>query len=286
MPLKFSRRKFLRAALTTVGGFGIAGIGGTAYITNVEPGFLDITRIDVPLPNLLKALDGLTIVQVSDWHLGEWMTLDKMLGIAKQTNDLNPDVIVFTGDFMSYVQPTTISDITHSVQAFKAREAVLAILGNHDHWTNAQAVIEAVQKAGNTQMLLNANAKIQRGDAVLYIAGVDDIWEKKHDLNKALVDIPDNAAVILLAHEPDYADEVGATKRIGLQLSGHSHGGQFRVPFKGAIALPYLGQKYDMGMYNINGMTLYVNRGVGMISPYVRFNCRPEITHYTLRVPA
>ena len=283
MPIKFSRRKFLRAALGTVASLGAAGIGGSAYITTIEPGLIDITRLRIPLPNLPQAFDGLTIVQVSDWHLGEWMTLDKMLAIAKQTNDLNPDVIFLTGDFMSRVLPTTPSDITRSVQTFQAPEGIFAILGNHDYWTDAATVIQSVQRAGNTQLLRNTHAIIQRGDAALHIAGVDDIWERKHDLQQALDGIPENAAVILLAHEPDFADEAAATKLIGLQLSGHSHGGQVRVPGRGALVLPYLGQKYDMGLFHLNDMTLYVNRGVGMVSPYIRFNCRPEITHFTLQ---
>ena len=94
---------------------------------------------------------------------------------------------------------------------------------------------------------------------------------------------PDKAPIVLMAHEPDYADEVAKLGRIGLQISGHSHGGQVRLPFVGALVGPYLGTKYSAGLYNINGMALYVNRGVGMIAPLVRFNCPPEITLYTLR---
>ena len=84
------------------------------------------------------------------------------------------------------------------------------------------------------------------------------------------------------AHEPDYADEVAADGRVSLQLSGHSHGGQVRLPFIGPPLLPYLGRKYPAGLYRVGGMWLYVNRGVGLISPPVRFNCRPEVTQLTL----
>jgi uncharacterized protein len=129
----------------------------------------------------------------------------------------------------------------------------------------------------------NTNMTIQRCESNLSIAGVDDIWERQHNLSKALDGIPTHSPVILLAHEPDYADEVTKTKSVALQLSGHSHGGQVRLPIKGALILPYLGQKYDMGLYDVDGMALYVNRGLGMIAPYVRFGCRPEITQITLR---
>src|SRR5258708_36022633 len=107
------------------------------------------------------------------------MTLDKMLAIAKQTNDLNPDVIFLTGDFMSRVLPTTPSDITRSVQAFQAPEGIFAILGNHDYWTDAAAVLHPVRPAGNTQHLRNDHAHLQSGDATLHGAGVDEIYERK-----------------------------------------------------------------------------------------------------------
>ncbi len=280
---KISRRRFLKRAGGSVLGLGLTAIGGSAWITKIEPDLVEITHVTIPLPNLPASFDGMTLVQVSDWHLGQWMTLDRMLAIAGQANALQPDILVMTGDFLSIFLSTTYDDITQSIGAFTAREAVLAILGNHDHWTNAARVTEAVGKAATVKLLLNEHVVFTRGNDSLYIAGVDDIWEKKHDLNRALDGIPANAALILLAHEPDYADEVALTKRVGLQLSGHSHGGQVRLPFVGALATPYLGQKYDMGLYHIAGMTLYTNRGLGMVAPNVRFNCRPEITHFTLK---
>ena len=139
----------------------------------------------------------------------------------------------------------------------------------------------AVFQAGLT-LLPNRHIALSRGDASLYIAGVDDIWVKKQNLDGALAGIPPDSAVVLLAHEPDYADKVAASQRVGLQLSGHTHGGQIRIPGWGAPVLPWLGKKYDAGLFHIDGMALYVNRGLGMIPPYVRINCRPEITHITL----
>jgi predicted MPP superfamily phosphohydrolase len=88
---------------------------------------------------------------------------------------------------------------------------------------------------------------------------------------------------VLLAHEPDYADTVAADGRVCLQLSGHSHGVQVRVPFLGPLVLPYLARKYHAGLYAVGDMRLYVNRGVGLVAPAVRLNCRPEVTLVTLR---
>jgi predicted MPP superfamily phosphohydrolase len=142
-------------------------------------------------------------------------------------------------------------------------------------------VAQAIQDGG-ARLLLNGHIALTREDATLYLAGVDDIWERQHDLSAALSGIPTNAPVVLLAHEPDYADEVTLTGKVGLQLSGHSHGGQVRLPLVGALELPWLGEKYDMGLYDVGGMALYVTRGVGMIAPHVRFNCRPEIAQIEL----
>ena len=131
-------------------------------------------------------------------------------------------------------------------------------------------------------VLRNAAQEVADG---LWVAAVDDVWELHADLDKALDRIPTGATVVLLAHEPDYADEVATTTgdRISLQLSGHSHGGQVRLPFVRPPALPYLAEKYHNGRYRVGRMWLYVNRGVGMIVPAVRLNCRPEVTLLTLR---
>lgn len=281
---KITRRRFLKTMGGGVLGLGATAIGGTTWATKIEPDAVETTFQTIPLAHLPVAFDGLTLVQVSDWHLGTWMTLDRMLAIARQANALNPDVLVMTGDFLTRFGPTTFDDITASMAAFTAKESVLAILGNHDHWTSAAKVGQALGRVPAAKLLLNEHIVLTRGTDHLYIAGVDDIWEQKNDLGKALNGIPTDAAVILLAHEPDYADEVAATGRVGLQLSGHSHGGQVRLPFIGAPITPPLGQKYDMGLYNVAGMALYTNRGLGMVSPDVRFNCRPEITHFTLKV--
>jgi len=278
-----SRRKFFQHTFGGVLGAGLSAISSAMYITQIEPTAVETTHITIPMRNLPASFDDFTLVQISDWHLGEWMTLDRMLSIAGMVNEMKPDVTVLTGDFMSRVRPNTFREVTEATQAFNAPDGVFATLGNHDYWMNPKMVRNAVEAAGNCQLLLNANVPIQRGTDMLYIAGVDDLWEKKNDLNKALTGIPDHSPAILLAHEPDGADAAAATGKVGLQLSGHTHGGQVRAPIKGAIILPRLGRKYPMGLYNVQGMSLYVNRGLGMVAPYVRFNCRPEITRITLK---
>jgi predicted MPP superfamily phosphohydrolase len=282
MTVPLSRRKFLKFAASGTLSLSLVGVGGSYYSTRIEPNQIEVTSQDIALPHLAKALNGINIVHITDLHLGHWMTLDRMLAIAEQVNALNPDILAITGDLISHLRASTPDDLTNSLKAFKAYDGIFAVLGNHDYWTHAPTVRQAVYAAGNTQLLDNRAVVIERNGAKLYIAGVDDIWEQHHDLDAALASVPSDAPLVLLAHEPDYADEAAAAGRIGLQLSGHSHGGQIRLPGIGALRLPELGQKYDMGLYTINGMQLYVNRGVGMMNPYVRFNCRPEIARIRL----
>ena len=125
----------------------------------------------------------------------------------------------------------------------------------------------------------------QHAGQALWLAGVDDVWERRANLPQTLADVPPGTPVVLLAHEPDYADEVadqGGACALLLQLSGHSHGGQVRIPGLGAPILPYLAEKYPAGAYRVGDMWLYTNRGVGTIQPRVRLNCRPEVTLLTL----
>ncbi len=281
-----SRRKFLKLAAGSALSVGLSAAAGSAYAMQIEPNNVALTRLMFPLPHLSSAFDGLTVAHISDFHLGGWMSREHMATIAQQVNALNPDVIAITGDFVERPIDAGLADtLIQSLRQFQAREAIIGILGNHDHWSYAPRVQRTVIAAKNVQLLMNEYTTIQRGADRLYFAGVDDIWEKKNDLTGALRQVPDQAPVILLAHEPDYADEVARMGRIGLQLSGHTHGGQVRLPGVGALILPHLGTRYQTGLYNVNGMALYVNRGLGMIRPYVRVNCSPEITLITLKAP-
>lgn len=260
---------------------GGSTIGGYAYSSEIEPYQIDITHRTFPLQRLPSAFNGFTITQISDLHFGDWMTFEHMLSVVEKVNQLESDIIVITGDFVSAIYSTTADNITNSLRQLQAEHGVYAVLGNHDHWTNAQTVSNAIRASG-TQLLVNEHTTFERNGEQLYLAGVDDIWEDMQDLEGALDGIPDDSCIVLLAHEPDYADTVAQDGRVSLQLSGHSHGGQVRLPFIGALILPNYGRNYDMGDYTIDDLTLYVNRGVGMIQPSVRFNCPPEITHITL----
>ena len=263
-------------------GLGATGAGGVVYGRYVEPYELDISKYEFVLSRLPVVFEGYKVIHISDVHLGHWMTLERMLDHVARINALQPDAVVITGDFVTYLRPEVPNEITTFLRALDAQDGVFACLGNHDHWTDSAIVSEAIRD-GDANLLVNTNTFIEREGERLYFAGVDDVWEQQHDLERALADIEDNACILLLAHEPDFADDVAQGGRVSLQFSGHSHGGQVRLPIFGAPILPPYAKNYDSGAYTVDTLQLYVNRGLGLISPRIRINCMAEITEITLR---
>lgn len=282
-PENLSRRGFLKIMLASALATTAAGVGASAYAFEVEPNWIEIAQRKLTLPRLDPAFDGYRIAQFSDIHMGTWMTQSRLESIVTLIHDQKPDLIVFTGDFVTHGRIDPLADaLIPPLRSLKAPDGVLTILGNHDHWTDPDGVREMIHDSGMID-LNNRVRVLERGSAKLTLAGVDDFWERQSDLEGVLRQIPNEGAAILLAHEPDFADLSAASGRFDLQLSGHSHGGQVILPFIGAPILPRYAQKYPNGLYQVNGMMQYTNRGVGMIEPAVRFNCRPEISLFTLR---
>ena len=259
-------------------GAAVVAIGG-AYSALIEPHWLIVERINVPLKRLPPEFDGFTVAQVSDLHRGPYIDDADIQSAVEAVNQLQPDAVMLTGDFVTR-DAALAEPCAQILSNLQARSGVYAILGNHDHWTDAGEVARALQAQPIT-VLRNAAVPIERAGSRLWIVGVDDVWERHADLDTALRLVPADQATILLAHEPDYAD-LAAQHPIDLQLSGHSHGGQVQLPFFGSPFLPYLGRKYPRGLYQIGSLQLYTNRGLGVVSPPVRFNFRPEITLFTL----
>jgi predicted MPP superfamily phosphohydrolase len=174
-----------------------------------------------------------------------------------------------------------IFDLAPSLARLNAKHGVFSCLGNHDLWMNVNVVTEAFEQV-RLPLLVNQGVPITAGASTLYLAGLDDGWSGAPELATAMEGWPKGAPTVLLMHEPDRATQYSLDKRINLQLSGHSHGGQVRFPFVGALILPYLSWKYPLGLYNVNGMWLYTNRGLGTTNIPLRVNCAPEITELTL----
>jgi predicted MPP superfamily phosphohydrolase len=200
-------------------------------------------------------------------------------------NALAPDLIVLTGDFVPDADsPRYVQSCAAQMARLKALLGVHGVLGNQDDWGDGKLVVGAMAEAG-VPIMRNSARAIEHNGARIWLAGADDACKGWYDLDRSLKGVPAGELAIMLVHEPDMA--VWAAQRaVDLQLSGHSHGGQVRLPGVGPLILPMLGVKYPMGLYRVGGMPLYVTRGIGMIAPAVRFNCPPEVTHITLRARA
>lgn len=278
--MKINRRGFLKALGQVVMGGGLVVAGGCGYGMQIEAKGPVIEHVQVPIKNLKTGLEGFKIVYMSDLHLHPFTQIELIQEAVKLANSLNPDLIALTGDYVLR-GADSIFELAPVLASLNAKYGVFTILGNHDLWTNAEVVRTGLQTAG-LPVLHNQGLAITAGRETIYLAGVDDGWSGAPDLNAALDKLPGGTPVILLAHEPDLADTFALDGRVSLQLSGHSHGGQVRLPGAGALILPYLGQKYDVGLNKVQELWVYTTRGVGVIGPPIRINCPPEVTEITL----
>ncbi|MDM8531468.1 metallophosphoesterase [Anaerolineales bacterium HSG25] len=273
-----NRQKFIAMGATAIAG-GIVAASSYFYVNN-ESQSLVVEQIQIPLKGLGSALEGFKIVQLSDFHLRPFTQIDLIQEAVRISNSLKPDLVVLTGDYVWY-EVEAIFDLTLTLAALQAKHGVYSTMGNHDLWTDVGIVRQGFDEVG-LPILDNQGLVITEGKDSLYIAGLDDGWSGKPDLRTAMSDWQEGMPVVLLMHEPDLADKYSLDGRIGLQLSGHTHGGQIRFPGIGAVILPYLGWKYDMGLYQVRDMWLYTNRGIGVTNEPVRYNCPPEITEFIL----
>jgi predicted MPP superfamily phosphohydrolase len=279
----FTRRKFLGLAATA----GVAAI--TADSTLLEPNRPRVVRRDVPLRRWPERLDGFQIALLSDFHYDHLFSVHPIHAAIAKVNDLHPDLIVLVGDFVSV--PLIDGDDRNAASAAEPCATLLrqmhaaygswAVMGNHDYYTDPRHVTAALQSEG-IRVLANQSAAVEANDARFWLAGVNDVLSRTADLDQTLHSVPADEATILLAHEPDYADYASRFP-VDLQLSGHSHGGQVRIPFVGPLYLPDLARKYVWGLYRVGALSLYTNPGLGTVGLPVRWNCPPEVTLLTLR---
>ncbi len=281
-PKYLTRRQFLRAAL----GLALASAATVGYGRALEPRWLAHDQVTLPIDRLPTSLDGFRIAHLSDIHLGPYVSQAHFAQAIDAVRAADVQWLVLTGDYIArsvhyvegLVEPLNTLDIP-----------CVAVLGNHDIWTHVATVSEALT-AGGATLLRNDAVRAAPG---LWFAGIDDMWSGRPDVRAAMRDIPTQATTLLLAHEPDYFDHVLALEApVAAQFSGHSHGGQVRLPipwpdaagyWSYAPILPRYGVRYPIGLRTINGRHIYTNRGLGLWPIPFRFNCRPELTLYTLR---
>jgi predicted MPP superfamily phosphohydrolase len=295
---RVTRRGFMRTALGVTLAVSAAGGLGALYALKIEPGWVQVVQRDVHLPRLTPAFDGFTIAQLSDIHRGPYMSEESLLRVVGMVNSLSPDLVVLTGDFVAG-QARFAPSCARALAQLAAPHGVWAVLGNHDVWSDAGAVAYALEQA-NVRVLRDARHSIALEDQRLWLLGLEDMgvtgfmgtpfdgFRRKWSASVAalgdmLGDIPQHEPRLLLVHNPD-VNELLAQVPIDLALCGHTHGGQVRLPLLGSPIVPsYLGEKYVCGLVEGPGSLVYINRGLGVITPPVRLNCRPELTLLRLR---
>ena len=281
--IRTTRRRFVAGALS--GGLGASGlIGWLGHEAHaVAPHRPILERVALPLPAGHEALAGLRIGFVADTHVGpSFAAADAARAVSLLAAE-TPDLVLLGGDYVSasprYAIPAA------EVLGTLARAAPLgaiAVLGNHDCGEAGRAErVTAALAATGIRVLRNAAAAVDTDHARLWIAGVDEAIMARADPASTFADIPPGSATLALWHEPDYAARTAALGAFA-QLSGHSHGGQVRLPGVGPLFLPRGGARYVQGLNHADGMPIYTARGVGVFSPPLRLNCPPEVTLVTL----
>lgn len=239
--------------------------------------FPRLNRVDLPIGCLPRDLDGLRIAQLSDLHLGVALTRAAAHRATALIMAEQPDLIVLTGDYVSFRRHLPL--LRTALAPLAAPCGILAIFGNHDHWTDVGAIARLFHELG-IEVLVNAHRVIRVGQAHLVVAGVDDMWDGRPDLAGALQGAPPGAPIVLLAHSPDYADEA-ARSPAAVQLAGHTHAGHIRLPGLGPLFLPRHGLRYYRGLHRVGHMWLYVSHGIGGWP--IRIGARSEAPMFTLK---
>lgn len=276
------RRKFINRTLWGIGG---AALLGGLYTWQVEPFWVEYVRVKMPIPNLPDHLVGKTLVQISDLHISRRFNHKYILKAFEKTKVLNPDFVVYTGDYVTKYSEEQQDQRLANVLAHvpKGKVGTVAVLGNHDYGKNwaqpevANTISEQLEQNGIT-VLRNEQMELDG----LHFIGIDDYWGTNFDAKKALESFDAKQANVVLCHNPDVCDlDVWGNYNSWI-LSGHTHGGQVKPPFLPPPMLPVKNTRYSAGEFTLSGgRTLYINRALGNLWQ-VRFNVRPEITIFDL----
>ncbi len=275
------RRQFIKGASVLAG----AGLLTGAYAWQLEPFWLEFVKKKMIIKNLPTELDGFTLMQISDIHVGNRFDWNYIIESFQEAKKFKPHFVVYTGDFVSYENEQQISQLKEVFKdPVKGTLGTVGVLGNHDYGRNwseknvADRIQEELTKSG-IQVLRNEQTEI----GGINFIGLDDYWATNFNPQQVMKDYNAKKANVLLCHNPDVCDLDVWNGYQGWILAGHTHGGQCKPPFLDAPMLPVKNKRYDAGEIDLNdGRTLYINRALGHLWQ-VRFNVRPEITIFELK---
>ena len=276
--LNLTRRQFLSG----VAAAPLVAVSATAaYARLIAPHNYEVTETDILIRDLPERFEGFRITQLTDVHHSRILGLDEVQRVVELTRRTKPDLIVLTGDYTTtyrrYIEPCA-----EVLGGLSAPEGVWAVLGNHDHYTDPELTTRALVRH-HIAVLNNANTSIRRGPDAIQLAGIDDWSWNGTDWTRAFYGLNRKLPSVLLSHQPIVLDFEEA-QTAALILSGHTHGGQIKLPFIGVPArFATMDLKYASGLFSRGQTQLYVSRGTGVIGLPVRFGARPEIAVLRLR---
>lgn len=247
---------------------------------HLESRWLKTREFDVQMQDIPESFKGKTIVFISDIHHGPYFSIKRVNKLVKRINALNPDIIILGGDYVHH-KSCYIVPVFNELKHLNANIGIYAVLGNHDHWEDANATRKIMQE-NNIHICDNHSYWLRINNDSIKIGGVGDLWEDKQEIEKTIYDVKPQDFCILISHNPDYVEQMH-TNLVDITLAGHTHGGQMTMFGLFAPLLPSkYGQKYRYGWVIQDNNTTYITSGVGSIFPPLRFFCRPEIVVFKL----
>ncbi len=241
----------------------------------IEPHWIEIKEMEISDNDVPLEFNNFKIAFISDIHFGRFFSEERLKELVITINSLEPDLILLGGDYIS-ASKEYIAPCFEVLSNLYAKYGTYGVLGNHDHWESAELTRLEMTRAGIV-CIDNYSEWINLGSSRIKLGGVGDLWEGKTDINPTVQDVLEDDFVILVSHNPDFAENINSSN-IDIMLSGHAHGGQ--VTLFGLFA-PFLpskyGQKYRTGIININNMKVIISNGIGTIVLPVRFFARPQV---------
>ncbi len=264
--MKISRKKFLSLLL---GGSGSLFV----YSVFIERTVVDINHYKIRIPNLPEAFNGFRIAHLTDIHYGNISSQKFLENIISTTHKLKPDAIVCTGDYAD-MEIAEIDEVWPLLSQLEAPNGVYSVLGNHDHYADTNRSLYWLERSG--QGVRHISKPIENKGQRIWIGGAGDFYRDKDGVDKAFENVSPDEFKILLAHNPDTID-LNFNTKIDVAFSGHTHGGQVRIPGVGSPVLPVRNKRYDCGLIETESSKLFISKGIGWGILPVRFNCSPEI---------